>query len=199
MFKKDFGFFVDEKYSNNFSVALSSSNNGINVYKINLHFDIPTSVKDLKICYFKPMRGMLSIWHSSAPRNRALRQWFDKNSVRSNFYLGAPLVSVVDGEKNYCTIALSDAQTPCELNAFVDDFADNEEICYDLILFKGIDKLISDYSIFVRIDEQDKPYFKAISSVKNWWDTFYPPIIDNCDSAEDALYSSWYNFHQHPK
>lgn len=198
MVKKNFGFFIEERFEKFVTINNTFSDGDIKVFKIDIALNSPENLRDFKICYYKPMRGMLSVWHSNALRNRSARQWFDKNGVNSNFYLGAPLITAVDGENNYCTLALSDADTPVRLNFFVDDFSDNDEVCFETILFYNVDKKVQNYSFSIRIDEQVKPYYQAISSVNDWWKNYYNRAIDNCEWAEDALYSSWYNFHQHP-
>lgn len=194
----DFGFYVDDRYAKQTKIEQVENQNDISIYKISISFLSETEIENCKICWYKPMRGVLSVWHPTAGRNRATRQWFDKNTTYSNFYLGAPLISAINGNDNYSTVAFSDCDTPISISFFVDDFADKDQVCFEATLFNGVKFDIKNYEVFVRIDNSNRPYYKCISSVNDWWKRFYNRELFNCESAEAPLYSSWYNYHQHP-
>lgn len=182
----------------NLNINFLNENDGVFNYEISLKYDKQTIVKDVVMRWYEPMRGVLSVWIPTKGRDRAARQWFSKNNDTSSFYRGAPILSVCDKEENFQTFALSDANNSHNLAFFVDDFTDEDNVCMQLTLFDKNEALIKDYSVILRIDTRKIPYYQSIKDITEWWKSFYKRQVFNNEFAEYPLYSTWYNFHQHP-
>lgn len=191
-------FEFDKRFESSLKITLHSQLNDVCVYKIDLSFNKPTNVKDLTIKWYEPMLGVLSVWTPEFLQRTNARQWFDKNQINSNFYKNAPLICVVDNQKNFSTVALSDAVTPTTIKFFVNDFVEKFNVCFELVLFANVEQTITEYTTYLRIDKTNQAYSQAIKNNTDWLCGFYKRKVDNCDYAQMPLYSSWYAFHQHP-
>lgn len=171
----------------------------ISEYKLTLKYDKPTNVKNLKLKINVPMHGIISTFSPTVRRNKWLRQWFDPVKSRSAYYFGSPFISAVNhGKDNYCTVALSDGEFCHELSLSVNDFEEKNNLDFIVNLFVE-QKQIKDYSVIIRVDKRKIELSDALSSLTEWWDGFYPQIAPLPESRGYPLYSSWYNFHQHPE
>lgn len=191
-------FLIDEVYNKNCKIENAEQKGDVEIYKLSLNFDKPTTVFDVKIKWHKPMRGILQVWIPTKGRDRSAKQWFFKSHDKSMIYYGAPIISVFDKGRNFQTVALSDADTPIDLAFFVDDFVENDEVGFEATLFCDSPTEIIKYETYIRIDNSDMPYEESIKNASLWWGNFYKRVVENTEFAEYPLYSSWYNFHQHP-
>lgn len=153
--------------------------------------------KPLTLKWKKHMVGVLSFWSPTCDRNRFVKQWFRPRKNESNFYYGAPVISVIDdGGINFTTVALSDAVNSTEQTFCVNDFEEKENLDFSVTLF--FSQKDEDYQTVLYIDESKTPFYSAIPTVRRWWGGFYPLDKARTVNGEYPLYSSWYNFHQNP-
>lgn len=190
-------FRVEKKYKDNIDISLISQNNDVYEYSINISFDKPTTIENVIIRWYKKMVGTVSVWLPTLSRDRALRQWFSKSQSDSKIYYGAPILCAIDKEINFETVALSDAENVHNMACFVDDFSDEDNVCFQAMLFRTPTS-IKEYNVLLRVDNTKINFCESIKNVTTWWDKFYSRKIKNVSGAENALYSTWYNFHQHP-
>lgn len=157
------------------------------------------NIKPLSIKWSNHMVGLLSFWSPTAGRDRGIRQWYNANTNISNMYYGAPVLSVIhQGNQNFSTVAVSDAINTVRMTFSVNDFEEKENLDFHIHLFEsGCNQAI--YTLRIRIDERKIPYYDAIASVSKWWKAFYPMDKKTKKYCELPLYSSWYNYHQHPE
>lgn len=182
------------------SVSLTpvSAKDGLFVYRFSCSFDAPTTVQSIRLGWSQPMLGVLSVWTPMLMRDRAVRQWWAATRSDSSFYMGAPVIAAVhDGQRSVCTAALSDVVTPSRLTFCVNDFAQLEQVDYGVELLCE-PRTVEEYSVLLRIDEREQSLGESLRSLCAWWDTFYPRSLPVDPVCEQPLYSSWYNFHQHP-
>ena len=145
------------------------------------------------------MAGVLSYWSPTALRERGVPQWWHANVSHAELSLGAPLLAVIgQGRDNFCTAALSDAERPLRMTFAVNDFEEKEHLDFCVYLFES-ESLAGEYTVRLRLDERAVPYEDAIADAVKWWENFYPPEKPDAPSSELPLYSSWYNYHQHPE
>ena len=154
--------------------------------------------QSLSVKWSNHMVGLLSYWSPTAKRDRDVKQWYNANTNMSNLYYGAPLISVINqGNENFSTVAVSEAVRPVRMTFSVNDFEEKENVDFHIYLFEE-GWTMETHTIRIRIDERKIPYYEAIASVSNWWQSFYPTNRKTTDNGELPLYSTWYNFHQNP-
>ena len=180
------------------SLCETENSGSVAVYEFFCRFDAPTPVQNIRICWSRPMLGILSVWAPMLLRERAVHQWWAPTRSESSFYKGAPVIAAVrDGSHSVCTVALSDSITPCSLSFAVNDFAQLEQVDYCAELLCE-ERTVTEYRVLLRIDEQGLPLGESLRGVADWWSTFYARKLPVNPVCELPLYSSWYNFHQHP-
>ncbi len=176
-----------------------SSENGISIYKISVTLPQKMTPPMVKIVWKEDMVGLLHVWHPMASTHHAMHQWFGATQSRSCFHWGAPVLTTI-GENgvNRQTVALSDPITPTSIRFWVDDLPQKNQVAYAAVLFDGVCDDIESYEAFLRIDERAQHFSAIVQDVYPWWRTMGWDIPTPPAAAEDALYSSWYNFHQAP-
>lgn len=173
---------------------------GVFVYQLNFAFEGGAESGNIGITIPFPMRKILQLYSpfSEYKRNRMVVQWFNPSVVRSNFFCGIPSLSAVaDGKDNYVTVAVSDADHDSSVSFCVQDFRENDEVEFKVCLLCGREKK-SEYSVLLRIDQRELPLADTLREQTEWFSEFYPQPQGYPAACEDPLYSSWYNFHQHP-
>ncbi len=176
-----------------------SAENGVKVYRVTMTFPEDTVPSRVHIDWEEPMVNVLHVWHSTGGRDRAMRQWFAATSTHSDFCFGAPVLCTIgEGGRNTETVAVSDPCTPLNISYAVKDLDQRDTVGYTVSFFTGNCSAVSEYTADIRIDRRPVPYDEAIQSVSPWWAAYGYDFPSCPATAEDALYSSWYNFHQAP-
>lgn len=182
------------------NITETLSNKGVSIYKLNFTFENDVKSGNIGLTLKFPMKNILQLYSpaSEYKRNRMVVQWFRPSIVKSNFSSGLPTLSAVsEGNINYVTVALSDADNDCSVSFCVQDFCENDEVEFAVKLLSGREKK-NEYSVYLRIDEREIPLYDVLREQTSWYNTFYPQPKDYPSVCEEPLYSSWYNFHQHP-
>ncbi len=179
-------------------ITTLSSVDGITVYKADFAF-APGRQGPVKLTIDFPMVGILSTFSPTIGPDRGIHQWFAAVRTRSDFYFGSPFISAVrDGKYNYLTLAASDAVNSTVLALSVEDFEQQEKIRFTITLLAGQEHP-AEYQVLLRIDERPLSMVDTVAGVQQWFSTFYPARRPAPAASEWPLYSSWYNFHQHPQ
>ncbi len=178
---------------------LLSVENGVSIYRAGFVYGSDTGAREsITVSFEFPMVGILSTFAPSFGMNRGIRQSWAAPSQHSNFSGGYPLISAVqDGKTNYVTAALSDAVNDSRLNLTVRDFEETETMRITMTLLCGREHPDT-WTVDIRIDERPLPLAETLSSVGDWFRTYYPERAAMPAGSEYPLYSTWYNFHQHP-
>ncbi len=180
-------------------VDLIADTDGVEVYRVTMTFPDNTVPARVHIDWEEPMVNLLHVWHPTGGRDRAMRQWFAATSTHSDFCFGAPVLCTIgEGGKNTETVAVSDPCTPINISYAVKDLDQRDTVGYTVSFFTGNCSAVSEYVADLRIDRRPIPYDEAVQSVSPWWAEYGHTFPDVPAAAEDALYSSWYNFHQAP-
>lgn len=168
------------------------------VSEYELKIERASGVTPLSVKWSRHMVGLLSFWSPSVKRDRAVKQWYNANTNISNMYYGAPIISVVNqDDSNFSTVSVSDAVNPVRMTFSVNDFEEKENLDFYVYLFEnGFQP--ENYTVKIRIDERDIPYYDTVASVSDWWKEFYPTDRVGTETGEYPLYSTWYNYHQNP-
>lgn len=181
------------------SVTPQSSEDGMEVCRVHVIFPENTVPSPVTVQWEEDMVNILSVWNPTGGRHRAIHQWFAPTRNYSNFCFGAPILSTI-GEKGYNTqtVAVSDCTNPVTIEFFVKDLEQRDKVGYSVSFFTGTCSPMKEYTADIRIDCRQIPYYDSILSVSDWWKTYGYTFPECPSAAEDALYSSWYNFHQAP-
>ncbi len=162
------------------------------IYKSNTE-RIPEKVD---VLFELPSSRVFSFWSPVNQLARGLAMSCRGNYSESRLAYGAPILSSIgQAGENLATIAISDAKTPLEIKAAINE--DNANVWYRISFFTIQIAPISEYKATIRIDVRNIPYYNAIKNVNNWWETdcgYSPAFVP--ESAKDAVYSSWYTFHK---
>ncbi len=194
---KPFVFITENETS--LGVNLVKSENGVDIYKITLKALDGEYLKPVLIRWKEQLKGILSIWNPTMDREKFIPQRFRRHLFESNFYKGVPLISLLDEDgKNYQTVCVSEAHFSVRLEVFVDDFNQSEEFGIECLLLNGEEKL-THFETFIRLDNNtEKDFDDAIKEASHYLQSFYPNSNPRTIAGEMPLYSTWYNYHQHP-
>ncbi len=166
----------------------------IAIWRLALDADQPTVPQGVKLTCTAPGNGAYSTW---SPLRSTLRQirpnWGGQASV-SRIASGAPVFAVIEAAGvNQMTIALSDALTSAEVYAGIRE--ETADFDVRIRLFTGLSSAMTHYAVDIRVDTRAIDYTDALRDVEMWWRGFYPPCRTP-DAAQDAVYSTWYSYHQ---
>jgi len=180
-------------------VTPQPSEDGIEICRVHMVFPENTVPSPVTVQWEEDMVNILSVWNPTGGRHRAIHQWFGPTRNSSNFCFGAPILCTI-GEKgfNTQTVAVSDCANPVTIEFFVKDLEQRDKVGYSVTFFTGTCSPMKEYTADIRIDCRKIPYYDSILSVSDWWKTYGYTFPECPAAAEDALYSSWYNFHQAP-
>ena len=182
------------------SIGLLSEAGGVSEYRIRVTLPGKSKPEPVRFVWHEKMKDVVAVWHPSCGRDHAVRQWFNKTVNRSCFQSGAPVLEAVgDRGRNAFLAALSDPVTPVELAFWVEDLEQKYEVGFSVTLFAGDTDALSSYEAILRIDERKIPYYQAIRETVPFWAEAGYAVPLPPEGSEDALYSSWYNFHQAPE
>lgn len=182
------------------NISSIEDKDGVSIFSVSLKYSNKVKPKAVEIKWRERMKDIYSTWNPTAEGKHWIRQWWDPNVSSSCFYSGAPILSTINHKgDNILTVALSDAKKPNKLSFCVQDIMEQEEVEYCVTLFAEEIEAIEEYQTFLRIDRRTISFVDAVESVREWWRTQLDTNDYVPSSAEDALYSTWYNFHQQPK
>ena len=169
------------------------------ICRVHIVFEEETVPSPVKVRWEEDMVNILSVWNPTGGRHRAVHQWFSPTRNYSAFCYGAPILCNI-GEKgmNTETVAVSDCSNPTSIEFCVKDLEQRDKVGYCVSFFSGTCSPMKEYTADIRIDCRQIPYYNSILSVSEWWKEYGYTIPECPPAAEDALYSSWYNFHQAP-
>ncbi len=196
-------FEVESDRKDGFRMSLTPTHReeGLTVYHAEIAHIAPDGTPaagNVTLTWEIPMHGIVSTFTPLVGRDTAIHQAFNSTRVRSDFFFDSPFLSCVrDGHDNYATVAVSDAVNTVHLRFWVNDFAEQEKLRFTVTL-PAMAARTGEWSIDMRIDERPLPMTKTMAALTDWFTTYYPVRKPMPPAAEDALYSAWYNFHQHP-
>ena len=180
------------------SVTLKQKTENAQVFHLEINSELPIGNVEIVIPF--EMKGVLSTYAptNAFKRNRMVMQWFAPISSQSNFSFGTPFLSVVDrGNINFVTLALSDAVNDSEIQFYVQDFKQEGNVEFKVKLLTGREKFTR-YAVDLRIDDKKQEISNTVKGLTEWFKGYYPNQLNASQVCYEPLYSSWYNFHQHP-
>lgn len=182
------------------TVSPISKENDITIYRISVNLPRKMKPSKVTVSWEEDMVGLLHVWHPLAGTHHSMHQWFRATKSQSCFHRGAPILTTIgEGGKNCQTVATSDPITATSISFWINDLAQENKVCYAVELFDGaFCDDIESYEVLLRIDVRKRHFSEIVQEVYQWWSENGWKIPAPPAAAEDALYSSWYNFHQAP-
>ncbi len=181
-----------------YTITPTSEVEGQSIYHALFRFADTTATGTVEFYVDFPMHGHLSTFTPLVYRDGAVHQWFAPTRTRSDFFYNSPFLSAVNnGHDNYVTLALSDAINTAHFALGVRDFDEQEKIRITVTLPPMAERT-GQFELDIYIDERAHPMADTLSDLREWFRGYYPDRYSCPAAAEEPLYSSWYNFHQHP-
>jgi alpha-galactosidase len=119
-----------------------------------------------------------------------------KNRVSSKAASQAPVLAFLNNkDQNRFTVACSDALNQIDLNSYIRE--EDARFYCSVHLFREKTPVMSEYTLRLRIDRRQIPFYVALREVSAWWadqENYLPAPVP--DSARMPMYSTWYSFHQ---
>ena len=140
-----------------------------------------------------PSIDVYQFWNSNIRTDKVT---YYGNDIRSRASSQVPLISFINSnDQNRFTFALSDALNKINTNTWLRE-EDSKFYC-NIELFSEPHPPIKQYTIDIRVDRRNIPFYKSISESTDWWASMpnYKPAHVP-EIARMPMYSTWYNFHQ---
>lgn len=150
----------------------------------------------IKVTWQLPAINVKGIWTSGALFEKRLRADWEEPDVESRISVNTPVISLFGHQdENRITFACSDACQTARLAAPVRE-EDNLIYC-SVELFTETVEEKKEYTIDLLIDTEEKLFSDALLNVGKWWgDGLGDQLAPSPAAASDAVYSTWYAYHQ---
>jgi len=162
---------------------------------INLRLTSPTYATPprFSVRWNFPSLDILSFWNSNISVDKVN---YYRNRVTSRASSQAPVSAFLNGEDmNRFTFACSDALNKINLQSYLKE--EDAKFYCALVFFDEKIPPLKEYTVQIRIDTRDVPYYQALHDVSEWWavqENYTPAPVP--DQARWPMYSTWYSFHQ---
>ncbi len=174
-----------------------------NLYEFNYlfhlkSFDCKNYLNDTEVITIKwanPYIDCAGIWHPKCAMDRSIKaDWATPNKTMTA--VSAPIVCLFsENSMNRLTFSVSEIKEEVLISSGIHE--ENGEVINKIAIpFKSI-KTKSKYTLKLRVDYRDIPFYKSINAVIKWWEDSCNiiPMESNC-ITKDTVYSTWYTFHQ---
>jgi alpha-galactosidase len=169
---------------------------GLDIIEITASSEEAVQMPEIYIKLDQPAVDIHGTWYTRSGNNKnVLVDWGVQ--VKTTTTTIAPIVSYFNSEgQNRLTVSLSDALNTAYIQTGVSE--ETTRLSFTATLFKDPVKKMKEYSVQLRVDIRDIPYYDSIKDVSKWWEAFEElKPIEVPEAARLPIYSSWYSFHQH--
>lgn len=165
------------------------------VLRVQMAFDKDTVPTPLTVRWLQPMIGFCGQWEPLGKFTRNIGPNWAKRGPKARTAVNAPVLSVFGyGQENKVTVALSDVKNASFIQCGVVE--ENGELDFRVGLLTEGGEPIRSYEADIRIDFGNHSIFDAMADVRAYWEGMGYRIPCVPEAAYDAVYSTWYNFHQ---
>lgn len=149
---------------------------------------------NVKVTWQIPQTGVHTVWSPGLYKNKEIVPDWGAYATSCAMSLAPVFADVSYDDMNKQTIACSDAKNKVDIHTGVTE----ENGCLDCVVCISVDYPVDEYSVDIRIDRRNIPFYQAIDSVRAWWEQYdgYEPA-EVPVGAYEPVYSTWYSFHQH--
>lgn len=166
---------------------------GIKIITVKLSAPQASAPPEFSLHWSFPSVDVYAFWNSNISADKAT---YYHNRVTSRASSQAPVLCFLNNlDQNRLTLALSDALNKIVTSSYLRE----EDIRFhcSITFFFEPHPAIREYTVELRIDSRDIPYYTALKEVSGWWsqkEGYTPAEVP--DMARVPLYSTWYSFHQ---
>ncbi len=183
-----------KNFKTNFNVKKVEKN--LEILTITLSSEKPATPPRISLKWSVPSYNIAGFWSVSSWMGKIVNADWYPSRVNSMFAKNAPVFSLFGYDNsNRLSVAVSDALNSIKMSAGIRE--EDGRIYCNIEFFKEKYKKTDNYSVKIRFDKRDIPYFKALSEIPDWWGSFkgYTPSSPP-KSAKLPMYSTWYGYHQ---
>lgn len=167
----------------------------VTIIDFNVSFDSPCSPKPITVTWFEPCVDICSIWRSTQSFDHVIGPAWWKQRGESRLAWCAPVyVWLSNSSKNRLTVTVSDAKTPLEIAGGI--MEEDATIKCEVSFFTQLVNPLKQYHAQIRLDRRDVRYEDALKASDKFWSEHGYKGAYVPEAASDAVYSTWYSFHQ---
>ena len=145
--------------------------------------------------FFEPLVGVYGMWDCLNKYQKDIRADWCRRSSYSRSACGAPIVVLYDSVgNNKLAISVSDASNMVVISAGVIE-EDGTMKC-EIEFFTELTEKMKEYSAVIRLDRRPVPFYKAVTTARDWWQTLGYTERLTPPAAFEPIYSTWYVNHQ---
>ena len=168
---------------------------GITLVTVRLHLPAPAVPEKIVIGWQMPVVDICTRWSPLDASHELGPNWAPRRT-ESRLAGGMPLHGLFSrAGRNRLTVALSDAAAPTAIFSGV--IEENACLTCGVELFTIPAAPLTDYTVTLRLDGRDVPYYDALYDAARWWETdcgYTPAPVP--DAARMPVNSLWYSYHQ---
>ena len=167
----------------------------ISEYKVRIELLEKCSPSVFSIIWEEEQIDMYGFWSSKSHQSHNLTPDWYMQTNESKTASGMPLICIYNkSNENRVTISLSDPASPVKMAVGVVE--ENACLRFQIDLFAQLGSAMDVYEVVMRFDRRKIPYYKAITSVRDWWTELGYKCNYVPKEASLPMYSCWYSFHQ---
>ncbi len=167
----------------------------ISEYKVKIEFLEKCSPSVFSITWEEPQIDMYGFWSSKSYQSHNLTPDWYMRTNESKTASGMPLACVYSkSNENRLTVALSDPASPAKISVGVVE--ENGCLRFQVDLFAQMCSPMDSYEVVLRFDRRQIPFYKAVTSAREWWSDLGYKCTHVPKEACLPMYSCWYSFHQ---
>lgn len=167
----------------------------ISEYKVKIEFLEKCSPSVFSILWEEKQIDMYGFWSSKSHQSHNLTpEWYARTN-ESKTASGMPLACIYNkSNENRVTVALSDPASPAKISVGVVE--ENGCLLFQVDLFAQKCSPMDSYEVILRFDRRQIPFYKAVTSARDWWTELGYKCAHVPKEACLPMYSCWYSFHQ---
>lgn len=169
---------------------------GVTLVDVNVRFAAPQVPGMITVKWNMKDLGAYSTFSASTTYEKNVCPSWHKRTTESRLASGAPLHQIITADGRNClTVALSDAETPCQIATGVNERLANMDC--EVRFFTSPVNTLEEYHAVIYLDVSDRKYEKCLKDADKFWtEECGYPCAYTPDAARRALYSCWYSFHK---
>lgn len=175
------------------SLEVKEIEKGLQIVSLTLRSESLVSPPKFSLKWSFPSADIYQFWNSNIATDKVT---YYRNDVHSRASSQVPLISFLNvKDENRFTFALSDALNKIKTNTWLRE-EDSKFYC-EIELFSEPYPQITEYTLEIRIDRRNIPFYQSIKQSTDWWaamENYKPAPVP--DAARLPMYSTWYSFHQ---
>jgi alpha-galactosidase len=177
-------------------IKISKLDANLEIITLTLKSKIPQRPPPLDIKWSLPAHDILGQWNTGGYFSKVVQADWWPSKVTSMLARNAPVLTLFGSDnKNRLTFALSDGLNRMVLSSGVRE--EDGRIYNKISLFTEKHRKLTIYTVKIRLDKRDIPFYNSLAGVVQWWESFdnYQPAKVP-EHAKLPMYSTWYSYHQ---